>query len=115
MLEETSEATTKKVPMIRKMPLRRWQTQTHRLMSNRKQILRAKCAGKALLSPALSLPRRHLHAISSNGFLEYTRARRHHHRRLRAGAEQANDHPTRTMAAVYSVSYASDRATPFVL
>jgi hypothetical protein len=89
----------------------------HRLMSNRKQILRAKCGGEALLSPALSLPRRHLHAISSNGFLEYTRARRlrHHHRRLRAGVEQANEHPTGTIAAVHLVSSAFDRTTCFVL
>ena len=112
------EATTKKTPAIRKMPRRRWQAQMHRLMSNRKQILRAKCVGEALLWPMLHRQRRQLPAISSNGSLECIRARRLRlrHRHLTAGVEHHHDeHPTRTIAAVHLVSCASDRTTYFVL
>ena len=109
----------KKTPAIRKMPLRKWQAQMHRLMSNRKQILRAKCVGEArLLWPVLSPLRRQLPAISSNGSLECIRARRLRlrHRHLTAGVEHHHDeHPTRTIAAVHLVSSASDRTTYFVL
>jgi hypothetical protein len=88
----------------------------HRLMSNRKQILRAKCVGKALLRPVLNPLGRQLPAISSNGSLEYIRARRLLLRLLTAGAEHHHDeHPTRTIAAVHLVSSASDRTTYFVL
>ena len=59
------------MPAIRKMPLSKWQAQTRRLMSSRKQILRGKCGGEArLLWPALSPLRRQLRAISFNGSLE---------------------------------------------
>jgi hypothetical protein len=52
------------------LPLK-WQARTHRLMSNRKQILRAKYVGEArLLGPVLSPLRRQLRAISFNGSLE---------------------------------------------
>ena len=104
----------KKTPVIRKMPLRRWQAQTHRLMSNRKQILRAKCAGEALPWRARSPLRRQLRVISSKRSLEYVRARspRLRHRRLTAGVEHHQDeHPTRTIAAVHLASSASDRTT----
>jgi hypothetical protein len=87
-------------------------------MSNRKQILRGKYGGEALLRPTLFPLRRRLPAISSNGSLEYTRDRRlrHHHLRLTAGAEQQHDeHPTRIIAAADLVSSASDRTTAFVL
>src|SRR5438128_12338670 len=108
----------KKTPAIRKMPRRRWLAQMHRLMSNRKQILKAKCVGEALLWPMLYRQRRQLPAISSNGSLECIRARRlrHRHRHLTAGVEHHHDeHPTRTIAAVHLVSSASDRTTYFVL
>jgi hypothetical protein len=90
----------------------------HRLMSNRKQTLRAKCVGKALLLPVLYPLPRQLPAISSNGSLECIRARhlRLRHRHLTAGVEHHHDeHPTRTIAAVHLVSSASDRTTYFVL
>ena len=112
------EATTKKTPAIRKMPRRRWLAQMHRLMSNRKQILKAKYVGAALLWPVLSPLRRQLPAISSNASLECVRARRLHlrHSHLTAGVEHHhNEHPTRTSAAVPFVSSASDRTTYFVL
>ena len=113
------EAATKKTPAIRKMPRRRWLARMHRLMSNRKQILRAKCVGEALLLwPVLYPLRRQLPAISSNGSLECIRARRPRlrHRHLTAGVEHHHDeHPTRTIAAVHLVSSASDRTTYFVL
>ena len=113
-----SEAGTKKMPPPRKLPLRRWQAQMHRLMSNRKQILRAKCAGEALRWPALFPLRRQLPVISSKRSLEYIRARRLRlrHSHLTAGVEHHhNEHPTRTIAAVHFVSSASDRTTYFVL
>ena len=113
------EATTKKTPAIRKMPRRRWLARMHRLMSNRKQILKAKCVGEALLLwPVLYPLRRQLPEISSNGSLECIRARRPRlrHRHLTAGVEHHHDeHPTRTFAAVHLVSSASDRTTYFVL
>ena len=106
------------MPPIRKMPLPRWQAQTHRLMSNRKQILRAKCGGEGLLlRPALFPVQRQLPEISSNGSLEYTGnlRLRHRHLRLTVGVEQQDEHPTRTIAAVHLVSCASDRTTYFAL
>jgi hypothetical protein len=113
------EATTKKTPAIRKMPRRRWLARMHRLMSNRKQILRAKCVGEALLLwPVLYPLRRQRPVISSKKSLECIRARRPRlrHRHLTAGVEHHHDeHPTRTIAAVHLVSSASDRTTYFVL
>jgi hypothetical protein len=50
--------------------------------------------------------------------LEYTRDRRprHRHSRLIASVEQHHDeHPTRAIAAVHLVRFASDRTTSFVL
>jgi hypothetical protein len=102
------------MPAIRKMPLPKWQAQMLRLMSNRKQILRAKCVGEALLWPALSPLRAPLPAISFKRSLESTRARRlpRRHRRLTAGVEHHHDeHPTRIIAAVHLASSASDRTT----
>jgi len=115
---EISEARTKKVRTNRKVPLRRWQAQTHRLMSNRKRILRAKYASEALPWRARSPLRRQLLVISSKRSLEYVRARRLRlrHRRLTAGVEHHQDeHPTRIIATVHLVSSASDRTTLFVL
>jgi hypothetical protein len=101
------------------MPLPRWQAQTHRLMSNRKQILRGKCGGEALLLwPTHSPRRRQLPEISSNDSLEYAGNRHllHRHLRLTAGVEHHHDeHPTRTIAAAHLVSSASDRTTSFLL
>jgi hypothetical protein len=107
------------MPTSRKMRPRKWRVQTHRLMSNQKQILRGKCGGEAvLLWPALS-PLRRLHpAIFSSGYLEYTVNRRLHQRRhrLTAGVEHHPDeHPTRIIVAVHLVSSASDRTTSFAL
>ena len=113
-----SQAGTKKMPPPRKLPLRRWQALTHRLMSSRKQILKAKCDGEALLWPALFPLRRQLPVISSKRSLEYAGNRhlRHRHRRLTAGVEHHHDeHPTRTIATVHLASSASDRTTLFLL
>src|SRR4029453_10282148 len=113
-----SEAGTKKMPPPRKLPPRRWQAQTHRLMSNQKRILRAKCASEALRWPALSQLRRQLLAISSSGSLEYAVNRHLHQRRSRLTADvehHHDEHPTRTNAEVHLVSSASDRTTLFVL
>ena len=102
----------------RKVPLRRWQAQTHPLMSNQKRTLRAKYASAVLQWPARSLLRRKLHVISFKRSLEYIRARRLRlrHRRLTAGVEHHhNEHPTRIIATVHLVSSASDRTTYFVL
>ena len=106
----------KKTPAIRKLPQRRWLARMHLRMSNRKQILRAKCVGKVLRWPVRSLLRRQLPAISSNGSLECIRARRLLLRHLTAGVEHHHDeHPIRTFAAVHLVSSASDQTTYFVL
>ena len=113
-----SQAATKKVRINRKLPLRRWQAQTHRLMSNLKQILRAKCAGEALPWRERSLLRRQLPAISSKSSLEYggNPPPRHRHRHLIASVEHHQDeHPTRIIATMHLVSSASDRTTLFVL
>jgi len=87
-------------------------------MSNRKRILRAKCADEAPRWPALFPLRRQLLVISSNGSLEYIGNQRLllRHRRLTAGVEHHHDeHPTRTIAALRLVSSASDRTTSFLL
>jgi hypothetical protein len=77
----------------------------HRPMSSRKQILKAKCVGEALLLwLALSPLPRQLLVIFSNESLECIRARRQRlrPRHLTAGAERHHDeHPTRTIAAVH--------------
>src|SRR5207244_13326474 len=109
-----SQAETKKVRTNRKLPLRRWQAQTHRRMSSRKRILKAKCVGGALRWPALFPLRPQLPVIFSKRSLEYVRARhlRLRHRPLTAGVQLHHDeHPTRTIAAVHLVSSASDRTT----
>ena len=106
------------MPPPRKLPLRRWQAQTHRRMSSRKRILKAKCVDGALRWPALFPLRRQLPEISSNGSLEYAINRRLHQRlrRLTDGVEHHHDeHPIRTIATVHLVSSASDRTTLFVL
>ena len=98
----------------RKLPLRRWQALTHRRMSNRKRILKAKCAGVVLRWPALFPLRRQLPVIFSKRSLEYVHARhlRLRHRRLTAGVEHHHDeHPSRTIATVHLVSSVSDRTT----
>jgi hypothetical protein len=115
--EGISEATTKKVRTNRRLPLRKWQAQTLRLMSNRKQILREKCAGeKMLLRPALSppLPLPPPRATSSNGFLEYILARHRLHRRRPAGSSaQPQDEPSVRIAPAARInSSADDRSTP---
>ena len=115
---EISEAETKKMLPPRKRAPRRWLAQMHRLMSNRKRILKAKCAGEPLLRLAPSLLQRQLNVTFSNGCLEYGGNPRQRHRpsRLIASVEHHHDeHPTRIIAAVYLVSSASDRTTPFVL
>ena len=107
------------MPPIPKMLLPKWQAQTHRLMLNPKQILRAKYAGKAvLLWLALSPLQRQLLAIFSSGSLECVGnpRRRHRPRRLIASVEHHNDeHPTRIIAAARLVSSTSDRTTFSVL
>src|SRR5947208_7190981 len=113
--EAISEVRTKRTPPPHKLALHKWQARTHRPTSNRKRILRAKCAGEVVRqSPVLSPPRRLLHAIFSNGSLECIRARRPRHRLLllrRAGVQQPDEHPTRTIAARLLVSFVSDRTT----
>jgi hypothetical protein len=84
-------------------------------MSNRKQILKGKCVGEALLWLALSPLRRQLPVIFSNGSLVYTRGRRPHHR-LTASVEQHRDeHPIRTIYARHVGGSASDRTTFSIL
>src|SRR5262245_19486077 len=117
---EISGVRTKKVRLSRKLALHKWQARTLRQMSNRKQILKAKCVGEALRRPALfPLRHRQLPVISFKNSLEYIPARRPHllhPNRLAAGVEHHHDeHPTRTIAAVHLVSSASDRTTFFVL
>src|SRR5215470_2395003 len=105
---EISEARTKKMPPIRKLEPPRWQARTPRLMSNRKPILRAKCAGEpVLLRPALSPLPRQLPGIFSSDSLGYggSQRPRPRRRRLIASVGHHNDeHPTRIIAAVYLVS-----------
>src|SRR5436853_7039903 len=117
--EAISEARTKRTPQPHKLPLHKWQAQTHRPTLNRKRILRAKCGGEVVRQlPVPFLPHRLLHAIFSNGSLECIAARRPRLLRLlrlRAGAHQADEHPTRTIAARHFVSFVSDRTTSFLL
>src|SRR3982750_4818773 len=99
---------TKKTLAIRKLQPRKWQARTHRLMSSRKQILKEKCVGEALLLwLALSPLPRQLLVIFSNESLECIRARRLRlrPRHLTAGVERHHDeHPIRTIAAVHYVN-----------
>ena len=84
----------RKVPITGKAPLRRWQVQTHRLMSNRKPILRGACDGEpVLLRLGRFRQRRRRRATFFNGSLEYTRDRRlrRRPRRRAAGAEQQDE------------------------
>ena len=85
-----------------KMPLRRWQAQTHRLMSNRKQILKGKSGGeRVLLWPERFRLRHQPPATSFNGSLERTRDRRlrRRPRRPAVGADTHNESPIRNTAA----------------
>ena len=84
----------RKVPITGKAPLRRWQVQMRRLMSNPKQIRKGASGGEpALLSLGPFRQRRRRRAISFNGSLECTRDQhlRHHPRRRAAGAEQQDE------------------------
>src|SRR5262249_2562576 len=113
MREGTSEATTKKVRTNRRLPLCKWQAQTLRLMLNRKQILREKCAGEAMLPwPALSPPPPPPRATSSNESLEYILARRLRPRRLTARAQIQDESSVRIATTVRIGSLADDRPTP---
>ena len=108
---------TKKLRTNRKMPLCRWLVQTHRLMSNRKQILKGKSGGRSLpLWRAPSRLRRRLLVTFSNDSLEYTTKRRlrHRHRHLTAGVEH-DELPIRIIAAGPISNSASDRSTFSVL
>src|SRR5438270_4577248 len=93
----------RKVPITGKVPLRRWQVQMPRLMSNPKQIRKGASGGeRALLWLVPFRLRRHRRRVTSfNGSLE--RARDRHLcrplRRLAAGAEQHDELPVRTAAA----------------
>ena len=109
---------TKKMPAIHKLPLRKWQAQTQRLMSNRKPIRKAKSGGEAvLLWPGGFQLRRQRRATFSNGSLEYTRdrrLRRRPRRRPAVGTEQHDESPVRkTAAGVGSLAY--DWSTSSVL
>jgi hypothetical protein len=88
-------------------------------MSNRKQILRARCTGEVvLLWPALSPLGHQLLVTFSSGSLEYGGNPRLRHRpsRLIESVEHHHDeHPTRIIAAVHLVLSASDRTTFFFL
>src|SRR6266480_5796662 len=103
----------RKVLITGKAPLRRWQVQMPRLMSNPKQIRKGASGGeRALLWLVPFRLRRHRRrAISFNGSLE--RARDRHLcrplRRLAAGAVQHDEHPVRTTAAGYR-QFAYDRS-----
>jgi hypothetical protein len=113
------EATTKKTPAIRKMPRRKWQAQTHRLMSNRRQTLKEKSGGEApLLPPERFRLRRHLPATFLNGSLEHA-GNQHLCRRPRrpaAGVEQLHDELlVRTTTSGRSGSLPYDRSTSSIL
>src|SRR6266446_9293 len=110
MREATSEATTKKLQINRRVPLCKWQAQTLRLTSNRKQIIREKCAVEEMLPwPALSRPRPPPRVTSSNGCLEYILARRL--RRLAVSAQVQDESSVRIAITVRIGSLADDRPT----
>src|SRR5215813_4642937 len=109
--EAISEATTKKMPTRRRLPLPRWRRRTHRLMSNRKQILREECAGEQMLKwpvlppPLLPLPR----ATFLSGFSELSasRHRLHRHRPVGSSAQQ-HDEPSVRIAPTASIGSSAD-------
>jgi hypothetical protein len=100
-----------------KMPLRRWQARTHRLMSNRKQILKGKSGGeRVLLWPERFRLRHQPPAISFNGSLEYARDRhlRRRPRRPVVGADPHNESPIGNTAAGFG-RLAHDQSTSSLL
>ncbi|PYJ69401.1 MAG: hypothetical protein DME76_09045, partial [Verrucomicrobia bacterium] len=86
---------------IHKLPLRKWQAQTQRLMSNRKRIRPAASGGEGLPCSALFRLRLLLRAATSlSDSSEYVRNRRLRRRRsLPAGAEHHDEPSVRTTAA----------------
>ena len=95
------------------MPLRKWQAQTQRLMSNRKPIPKAKFGGEEVLLWAGRFRlRRRLPATFSSGSLEYGANRRLPRRRRHptAGAEH-DELSTRDFAPERIGNFASDRST----
>jgi hypothetical protein len=104
------------MPPIRKMPLLRWQRQTHRRMSNQKQIPKAKSGGELLvlwLVPSL-LPRPRP-ATFLNASLEYG-GNPGPLQRQRLAADVEHDEPSiRNFATAPIGNSASDRSTPSVL
>src|SRR6266403_4551047 len=120
MPEEISEVRMRKVPITGKAPLRRWQVQMPRLMSNPKQIHKgASGGGRVFLWLALFRLRRHRRRVTSfNGSLEDTRDRRlrRRPRRPAVDAEQQHDEPPiRTLTAGRISSLACDRSTTSIL
>jgi hypothetical protein len=108
----------RKVPITGKAPLRRWQVQTHRLMSNRKPILRGACDGEpVLLRLGRFRQRRRRRATFFNGSLEYTRDRRLRRRppRRAAGVEHHDELSARTTHGRTYPSFAYDRPTTSIL
>ncbi len=108
----------RKVPITGKAPLRRWQVQTHRLMSNRKPILRGACDGEpVLLRLGPFRQRRRRRATFFNGSLEYTRDRRLRRRppRQAAGAEQQDEFSVRTTNGKTYRQFAYDHSTISIL
>src|SRR5947208_2001435 len=84
-----SEARTKKMQMIRRLPPRRWQVQTPHPTLNPRQTLKEKSGGeRVLLWPERFRPRHQPPATFFNGSLEYTRDR-HLRRRLGGGGAGA--------------------------
>src|SRR5260370_21142337 len=76
MPAEYPEVRLGKVAITGKAALRRWPVQSHRLMSNRKPILRGACDGEpVLLRLGRFRQRRRRRATFFNGSLEYTRDR----------------------------------------
>ena len=106
------------MPPPPKMPLRRWQAQTPRLMSNPKPTLKAKSGGEpVLLQPGRFRPRQPPPVTSFSGSLEHTRDR-HLRRRLRppiAGADQHNESLVRNTAAEQNRQSDYDYSTTSIL
>jgi hypothetical protein len=100
------------------MPRRKWQAQTHRLMSNRRQTLKAKSGGEAPLPrPERFRLRRHHPATFLNGSLDAGNQHlRRRPRRPAAGVEQLHDELlVRTTTAGRSGSLAYDWSTSSIL
>jgi len=106
----------RKVPITGKAPLRRWQVQTHRLMSNRKPILRGACDGEpVLLRLGRFRQRPPRPATSFNGSLECIRSLRLRPHRPAAGAEQQDEFPVRTTNGKTYWQFAYDHSTISIL